>query len=105
MADRDAADRPNGGLAFDTWHYLRGTRDDALLEQIPGDRIYVVQIDDATAEPVGSLLNDTLNHRLMPGEGAFDLAEVLSIVAHKDGVGSRGSRCSPRSCGNSSPRR
>jgi sugar phosphate isomerase/epimerase len=85
-----AADRPNGGLAFDTWHYLRGTRDDALLEQIPGDRIYVVQINDAAAEPVGSLLNDTLNHRLMPGDGAFDLAGVLPIVARKDGVGPPG---------------
>ena len=85
-----AADRPNGGLAFDTWHYLRGKRDDALLEQIPGDRIFVVQINDAAAEPVGSLLNDTLNHRLMPGEGDFDLAGVLPIVARKDGVGPPG---------------
>lgn len=85
-----AVDRPNGGLAFDTWHYLRGTRDDALLEQIPGDRIYVVQINDAAAEPVGSLLNDTLNHRRMPGEGDFDLAGVLPIVARKDGVGPPG---------------
>ena len=74
MAVVSAADRPNGGLAFDTWHYLRGARDDALLDQIPGDRIFVVQINDAAAEPVGSLLNDTLNHRRMPGEGDFDLA-------------------------------
>ena len=85
-----AADRPNGGLAFDTWHYLRGRRDDALLEQIPGDRIYVVQINDAAAEPIGSLLNDTLNHRLMPGDGAFDLAGVLPIIARKPGVGPAG---------------
>jgi sugar phosphate isomerase/epimerase len=85
-----AADRANGGLVFDTWHYLRGARDDALLEQIPGDRIFVVQISDAAAEPVGSLLNDTLNHRLMPGEGDFDLAGVLPIVARKDGVGAPG---------------
>jgi sugar phosphate isomerase/epimerase len=85
-----AADRPNGGLAFDTWHYLRGTRDDALLEEIPGDRIFVVQINDAAAEPVRSLLNDTLNHRLMPGDGDFDLAGVLPIVARKAGVGPPG---------------
>lgn len=84
------ADRPNGGLVFDTWHYLRGDRDDALLEQIPGERIYFVQIDDAAAEPVGSLLNDTLRHRLMPGEGDFDLAGVLPILARKAGIGPPG---------------
>lgn len=84
------ADRANGGLAFDTWHYLRGTRDDSLLEQIPGDRIFVVQIDDAAAEPVGSLMNDTLRHRLMPGDGDFDLAGVLPILARKEGIGPPG---------------
>lgn len=85
-----AADRPNGGLAFDTWHYLRGTRDDSLLDEIPGERILVVQINDAAAEPVGSLLNDTLNHRRMPGEGDFDLAGVLPILARKQGIGPPG---------------
>ncbi|HTX13642.1 MAG TPA: sugar phosphate isomerase/epimerase [Solirubrobacteraceae bacterium] len=84
------ANRRNGGLAFDTWHYLRGVRDDALLEQIPGERIFVVQIDDAAAEPVGSLLADTLRHRRLPGEGDFDLAGVLGILAGKQGVGPPG---------------
>ena len=77
------ADRPNGGLVFDTWHYFRGTRDDALLEEIPGERIFALQISDALAEPQGSLLSDTLRHRRLPGEGAFDLAGVLPIVARK----------------------
>ena len=78
------ADRANGGLVFDTWHYLRGARDDALLEEIPGDRIFALQISDAAATPVGSLLNDTLRHRRLPGEGDFDLAGVLAILARKD---------------------
>jgi sugar phosphate isomerase/epimerase len=77
------ADRPNGGLVFDTWHYFRGTRDDRLLEEIPGERIFALQISDALAEPQGSLLKDTLRHRRLPGEGTFDLDEVLPIVARK----------------------
>lgn len=81
-----AADRANGGLVFDTWHYFRGTRDDRLLEVIPGERIFALQISDALAEPVGSLLNDTLRHRRLPGEGTFDLAGVLPIVARKQGL-------------------
>jgi 4-hydroxyphenylpyruvate dioxygenase len=80
------AGRPNGGLVFDTWHYFRGARDDRLLEQIPGERIFALQISDALAEPKGSLLNDTLRHRRLPGEGTFDLAAVLPIVARKHGL-------------------
>jgi len=84
------ADHPSGGLVFDTWHYLRGARDDALLERIPGARIFAVQINDAAAEPVGSLLQDTWRYRRLPGEGSFDLAGVLPILARKDGIGSPG---------------
>jgi 4-hydroxyphenylpyruvate dioxygenase len=82
-----SANRDNGGLVFDTWHYFRGTRDDRLLEEIPGERIFALQISDAAAEPQGSLLNDTLRHRRLPGEGTFDLAGVLPIVARKHGLG------------------
>jgi sugar phosphate isomerase/epimerase len=82
-----SANRDNGGLVFDTWHYFRGTRDDRLLEDIPGERIFALQISDAAAKPQGSLLNDTLRHRLLPGEGTFDLAGVLPIVARKHGLG------------------
>lgn len=78
------ANRANGGLVFDTWHYLRGARDDDLLEQIPGNRIFALQISDAAAEPVGSLLGDTLRHRRLPGEGDFDLAGVFEILARKE---------------------
>jgi sugar phosphate isomerase/epimerase len=84
------ADHPSGGLVFDTWHYLRGARDDALLEAIPGARIFAVQINDAAAEPVGSLLQDTWRHRRLPGEGSFDLAGVLPILARKAGIGPLG---------------
>jgi sugar phosphate isomerase/epimerase len=80
------ADRPNGGLVFDTWHYFRGARDDRLLDEIPGERIFALQISDALAEPQGSLLKDTLRHRRLPGEGTFDLAGVLPIVARKQGL-------------------
>ncbi len=84
------AAHPGGGIVFDTWHYLRGTRDDALLETIPGERIFAVQIDDAAPEPIGSLINDTLRHRRLPGEGCFDLTTVLGILGRKPGIGTPG---------------
>jgi 4-hydroxyphenylpyruvate dioxygenase len=81
------AGRPNGGVVFDTWHYLRGRRDDALLAAAAPELIMAVQVDDAAAEPVGSLLEDTWRHRRLPGDGDFDLATVLGILQGKAGVG------------------
>ena len=74
------ADRPNGGLLFDTWHYFRGEPDHDLLRSIPGDRIFRVQLADAAAEVARSLYNDLLHYRRLPGEGDFDLPTVIGIL-------------------------
>jgi sugar phosphate isomerase/epimerase len=85
----DAA-RPNGGLTFDTWHYFRGRRDDRLLQAIPGERIFTVQVEDAAAVPAGTLVEDAWQRRRMPGEGDLDLRPVLAILDRKDGIGPAG---------------
>lgn len=79
------ADRPNGGILFDTWHFFRGAADFELLEAVPGERILAVQVDDANAEVRGSLWDDT-QHRLLPGDGCFDLARVLRTLARTGGL-------------------
>lgn len=84
------ADRRNGGLVFDTWHYFRGRRDDDLLREIPGERIFAVQISDAEANPRDRLVVDTWRFRLLPGEGDFDLPAVLEILAAKPKIGPPG---------------
>lgn len=78
-----AADRANGGIVFDTWHFFRGNPDYVELDQVPGDRIFAVQIDDAAQEVRGSMRDDTLN-RLLPGDGSFDL---LRVVRELDRIG------------------
>lgn len=71
-----AAGEPNGGVLFDTWHHFRarGTRED--LTQI-ADVIGSVQINDAPAEPTHDMITETMHHRLLPGEGAADVAGTL----------------------------
>jgi sugar phosphate isomerase/epimerase len=77
------ADRPNGGIVLDAWHWFRGTPDPAMIKEIPPERIVVVQLCDGHAEPVGSLIEDTLDHRLIPGQGAWDLAGLIDgLRAH-----------------------
>ena len=79
----ESADRDNGGLVFDTWHFFRGNPDFGSLDRVPGDRIFAVQIADATADMNGTLGEDTF-HRLLPGDGALDLTSVVRAL---DGIG------------------
>jgi len=73
-------DRDNLGLTFDTWHFWRSGPDHALLRAIPGEKIFDVQLADATAALKGDLLNDLLRHRLLAGEGDFDLVTTVKIL-------------------------
>jgi sugar phosphate isomerase/epimerase len=73
-----AADRPNGGLMLDAWHYFRGAPDGALLRSIPGSSILGVQLCDAPAAPEPEPLHATLHERLLPGEGELPLGALLA---------------------------
>jgi sugar phosphate isomerase/epimerase len=74
------ADRPNGGLNVDTWHCARtGTTPEELLA-IPGNRVLAIQVDDGPTLPEDDLVNATLHHRMVPGEGAFDLVGYLRAL-------------------------
>ena len=79
-----AADRPNGGLVFDTWHFFRGEPQFDVLAGIPGDRVFCVQLDDAPAVPRGSLREET-SRRLLPGDGALDLPAAIRAL-HRIGA-------------------
>ena len=82
------ANRPNTGLAFDFWHYIRGGRDDALLRSIPGSKISYVQVTDAEASlpPGRSLFDDCLFHRLPPGQGGLPIKQLLDILCEIGGI-------------------
>lgn len=79
------ADRPNGGILFDTWHFFRGSAEFDDLEAVPGERIFAVQVDDALPDVTGSLWEDT-QRRLLPGDGCFDLLRVLRTLVRIGGL-------------------
>jgi sugar phosphate isomerase/epimerase len=70
----------NGGVLADTWHYFRGAADPEQLWAIPPERIVAIQFDDADAEIVGTLFEDTLLRRRLPGEGSFNLAGFVRLL-------------------------
>ena len=53
---------------------------------IPGDRIFSVQFSDGAAEVRESLVKDTYRHRMVPGEGVFDLAGVIDTLRATGGL-------------------
>jgi sugar phosphate isomerase/epimerase len=75
------ADRPNGGIAVDAWHFVRSgsTLDD--LAAVPSHRILGLQLDDGPLEPEADLVHATLHERRLPGEGEFDLGALWGVLA------------------------
>ena len=50
------------------------------LASVPGRLILGVQLDDGPLEPEANLIEATLHHRALPGEGEFDLAAVVAAL-------------------------
>ncbi len=74
------ADRKNGGILIDTWHYFRGAADPAQVRAIPADRFFLIQFDDADARMAGDWMEDTTDYRRLPGEGSFDLTGFIQML-------------------------
>ena len=74
------AGRANGGILVDAWHYFRGRPDDALLRSAAAQHIKCVQLSDGDAQPDGDYMSDTILHRRIPGDGAFDLIGLLQTL-------------------------
>jgi sugar phosphate isomerase/epimerase len=83
----DGADQPNGGLLLDIWHVARSGIGYAAVAGVPAARIVSVELDDADAEVVGTLWEDTIFRRRLCGEGVLDPPSFLTAL---DTAGYRG---------------
>jgi sugar phosphate isomerase/epimerase len=76
-----AADHPAVGLLIDAWHVFRaGTTLDELRDSLTPEMIFGVELDDAARNMVGTPFEDTLNHRLLCGDGSFDLPGLVAVL-------------------------
>jgi len=75
----DSAGR-GGGLMLDAWHVIRGNMPFAEIASLQSSWIGCVEIDDGPKEARGSYLWETMNHRLLCGEGQFDLPGLIAAV-------------------------
>lgn len=76
-----AVDHPAAGLAVDFWHVFRaGTSLTELADCLTLDLVVAVELDDADAEPVGTLFEDTRDHRRYCGEGVQDVVGFIRVL-------------------------
>jgi sugar phosphate isomerase/epimerase len=81
------ADRANGGITVDAWHFFRAGADYDALRAVPGPKVLGIQLDDGPAAPEANLVEATLHDRLLPGAGDFDLARLIEVLRDIDAVG------------------
>jgi len=74
LADHDAV-----GVCLDSFHILSRGHDPAAIEDIPGSKIFYLQLADAPALTM-DVLSWSRHHRLFPGEGTFDLGGFTGHV-------------------------
>lgn len=80
------ADHPQVGMVIDAAHiFLPGHPIEAISE-IPGDRIFLVELNDFAASRL-SMREQLRNYRLFPGEGVLPLRDFVDRVL---GTGYRG---------------
>lgn len=78
------ADAPNGGMILDLWHIVSLKIPYSEVEQIPLEFIKGIELNDGPAE----LKNDdtwvdkTINHRLLCGDGEFDVKGFIKAIDH-----------------------
>jgi sugar phosphate isomerase/epimerase len=75
------AGAPNGGINVDAWHLVRSGTSLAELAEVPGALIVGIQLDDGPTEAEANLVEATLHHRALPGEGQFDLVGLIRLLA------------------------
>ena len=82
-----AADHPAAGLVVDIWHLECGPSTLADLAQLPGDKVFVVELDDAPALQSTDLFHETIRNRVLIGSGTFDVTGFTSTLQDSDFTG------------------
>ncbi|HEY1777723.1 MAG TPA: sugar phosphate isomerase/epimerase family protein [Solirubrobacteraceae bacterium] len=78
-------DRPNAGLVLDTFHLGRSGADPAMLDEIPLEKVFHLQLCDASREPVvADYFEEAVTYRDFPGEGELGVADYVRHL-YRDG--------------------
>ncbi|WP_432193673.1 bifunctional sugar phosphate isomerase/epimerase/4-hydroxyphenylpyruvate dioxygenase family protein [Streptomyces sp. bgisy027] len=77
----EAADHPSLGTCLDSFHILSRGCDPRAIADIPGEKIFFLQLADAPLLAM-DVLQWSRHYRCFPGQGGFDLAGLVRNVLH-----------------------
>ncbi|WP_405728067.1 sugar phosphate isomerase/epimerase and 4-hydroxyphenylpyruvate domain-containing protein [Streptomyces sp. NBC_00028] len=77
----EAADHPALGTCLDSFHILSRGSDPKGIEDIPGEKIFFLQLADAPLLAM-DVLQWSRHYRCFPGQGGFDVADLVRSVLH-----------------------
>ncbi len=88
LAVLERANVKGAGVLVDTWHFTHGADSWDDLADLPLDLLAYVQFDDHPPLASDDLVDETVNRRVFPGEGVFELDRFCRVVLGKgfDGV-------------------
>jgi sugar phosphate isomerase/epimerase len=69
----------NGGLAIDTWHMAKLAIAPDDLRRIAPEHLTWVELSDGQFENLPDRVDETVNHRRLPGEGEFDIPAYVEV--------------------------
>jgi 4-hydroxyphenylpyruvate dioxygenase len=75
----ERADHPHLGLCLDSFHTLGLKDDPSPIAQLPGDRIFFVQLADAPWVNT-DIITHSRHYRCFPGQGEFEMAKFTAAV-------------------------
>jgi sugar phosphate isomerase/epimerase len=78
LAVAEGVDAPNGGLAIDTWHMAKLGIEPEELRRIQSRHLGWVELSDGRYENMPDLIDETVNHRRLPGDGEFPIRDYVA---------------------------
>jgi sugar phosphate isomerase/epimerase len=80
LAVVESAGTDNAAIAIDTWHMAKLGISTDDLRRIPARYLGWVELSDGQWENMPDPVDETVNHRALPGEGEFPIREYVAAV-------------------------
>ena len=81
LAVVEGAGAANGGIAIDTWHMSKLDIAPDELRRIPLEYLSWIELSDGMLDDMDDLVDETVNHRALPGEGELDLRSYIEACS------------------------
>lgn len=83
LAVVEAVGADRAGVMIDSWHFFHGDSAWRQLERVPLEQIAYVQFSDAPPPISEDAMDETMNRRVLPGDGVLELDRFASTLLER----------------------